>query len=116
MREALESFLSELSSSRRCSPHTLAAYRQDLTRVLDMVAGEGQKVSAAQWDQPLLERAMHELFRTGHAASSTARALAAWRSFGRFAVRRGLFARKTPIETFMAAAPEIDVLLVGQEP
>ena len=44
------------------------------------------------WDQPLLERAMRDLFRTGHAASSTARALAAWRSFGRFCVRRGVLA------------------------
>jgi integrase/recombinase XerC len=33
---------------------------------------------------------MRELFRTGHAASSSARALAAWRSFGRYCVRRGV--------------------------
>lgn len=92
MREALESFLSELSAARRCSPHTLAAYRRDLKRVLDLAAGEGKPVAPAQWDQALLERAMRELFRTGHAASSTARALAAWRSFGRYGVRRGLFA------------------------
>lgn len=92
MREALESFLSELKAARRFSPHTLAAYRRDLTRVLDLVAGEGQPVRASQWDQALLERALRELFRTGHAASSTARALAAWRSFGRYAVRRELLA------------------------
>ena len=91
MREALELFLSELKSARRCSPHTLAAYRTDLTRVLDLAAGEGKPVRAGEWDQALLERALRELFRTGHAASSTARALAAWRSFGRFGVRRGLF-------------------------
>ena len=92
MREALESFLSELKSARRCSPHTLAAYRRDLTRVLDLAAGEGKPVPVSAWDQPLLERALRDLFRTGLAASSTARALAAWRSFGRFGVRRGLFA------------------------
>jgi integrase/recombinase XerC len=92
VREALESFLTELGASRRCSPHTLAAYRRDLTRVLDLAAGEGKPVRAAQWDQALLERALRELFRTGHAATSTARALAAWRSFGRYGVRRGLFA------------------------
>jgi site-specific recombinase XerC len=92
VREALESFLSELKAARRFSPHTLAAYRRDLTRVLDLVAGEGQPVRASQWDQALLERALRELFRTGHAASSTARALAAWRSFGRYAVRRELLA------------------------
>ncbi len=92
MREALESFLSELKGARRFSPHTLAAYRGDVTRVLDLAAGEARPVRAEQWDQALLERALRELFRTGHAASSTARALAAWRSFGRFCVRRGLFA------------------------
>ncbi len=92
MRDALETFLSELSAARRFSPHTLVAYRGDVKRVLDLAAGEGKPVRAAQWDQPLLERAMRELFRTGHAASSTARALAAWRSFGRFCVRRGILA------------------------
>ncbi len=90
MRDALESFLSELKATRRASPHTLAAYRRDLTRVVDIAAGAGKPLAAAAWDQPLLERAMRELYRTGHAASSSARALAAWRSFGRYLVRRGL--------------------------
>ncbi len=92
MREALETFLQELKAARRYSPHTLDAYRRDLTRVLDLAAGEGKPVAPASWDQPLLERAMRDLFRTGHAATSTARALAAWRSFGRFCVRRGVLA------------------------
>ena len=92
MREALETFLQELKAARRFSPHTIAAYRSDVTRVLDLAAGEGKPVAPAAWDGPLLERAMRDLFRTGHAATSTARALAAWRSFGRFCVRRGLLA------------------------
>jgi len=92
VREALETFLQELNAARRFSPHTIAAYRRDLTRVLDLAAGEGKPVAPSAWDSPLLERAMRELFRTGHAATSTARALAAWRSFGRFCVRRGLLA------------------------
>ncbi len=92
MREALEQFLSEFASARRGSKHTLAAYRRDITRVLDSVSGEGRAVAPEQWDAPLLERAMRESHRTGHAASSTARALAAWRSFGRFLVRRGILA------------------------
>ncbi len=90
MRDALESFLSELKATRRASPHTLAAYRRDLTRVMDLAAGPGKPLVAAAWDQALLERAMREQFRLGHAAASSARALAAWRSFGRFLVRRGL--------------------------
>ena len=90
MRDALERFLSELRATRRASIHTVAAYRRDLTRVMDLAAGAGKPLAAAAWDRALLERAMRELFRTGHAASSTARALAAWRSFGRFLVRRGV--------------------------
>jgi integrase/recombinase XerC len=90
VREALETFLQELKAARRFSPHTVAAYRRDISRVLDLVAGEGKPVAPGAWDQPLLERAMRDLFRTGHAATSTARALAAWRSFGRFCVRREL--------------------------
>lgn len=90
MREALEAFLAEMESARRASPHTIAAYRRDLTRVMDLAVGEGRAVPASAWDGPLLERAMRDLFRTGHSATSAARALAAWRSFGRFCVRRGL--------------------------
>lgn len=92
MREALEQFLSEFAAARRGSRHTLAAYRRDIERVLDRVAGKGAAVRPEQWDHLLLERAMRESHRTGHAASSTARALAAWRSFGKFLVRRGVLA------------------------
>jgi integrase/recombinase XerC len=90
VRDALERFLSELQATRRASRHTVAAYRRDLTKVMDLAAGPGKPLAADAWDQALLERALRELHRTGHAASSAARALAAWRSFGRFLVRRGL--------------------------
>ena len=92
MREALEAFLSELTAVRRASAHTVAAYRRDIARVLDLAAGPGKPVQPEAWDRALLERALRELLRAGHAASSTARALAAWRSFGRFCVRRGRLA------------------------
>ena len=36
--------------------------------------------------------------------------------FGRPTAKRGLFAKKTPVETFMREAPEVDVMLVGEEP
>ncbi|HTO91196.1 MAG TPA: tyrosine recombinase XerC [Candidatus Sulfotelmatobacter sp.] len=93
MREALERFLDELAAQRRASPHTLTAYRRDIERVLDGLAGEGNPVSPAQWNRAALEHAMRELYRARLAASSTARALAAWRSFSRFCVRRGVLDR-----------------------
>lgn len=111
MREALGDFLQELSATRRASPHTVAAYRRDLDWLLDFLARDGRSderlakelaagapplrarpVAAAAWTRELLERAQRELYRTGHAATSTGRALAAWRGFERFLVRRGRLA------------------------
>ncbi|HKQ57616.1 MAG TPA: site-specific integrase, partial [Candidatus Eisenbacteria bacterium] len=96
MRDALEQFLTELEAQRRASPHTLAAYRRDIVRVLDMAGGPAslgarpRPVDPSAWTRELLERAARDLYRTGHAASSAARALAAWRTFSRFCLRRGL--------------------------
>lgn len=90
MRRALEDFLGEFGATRRGSPHTLSAYRRDIERVLDLAVGEGREVAPALWTRELLERATRELHRIGQASTSAARALAAWRSFGRFCVRRGV--------------------------
>jgi integrase/recombinase XerC len=92
VREALEAFLSELGAQRRASRHTVAAYRRDIARVLDQAAGPGRPLAPRDWTRELLERALHGLYRTHHSAASAARALAAWRSFSRFCVRRGVLA------------------------
>ncbi|HEV2106598.1 MAG TPA: site-specific integrase, partial [Candidatus Eisenbacteria bacterium] len=67
MREALAAFLAELAAARRFSPHTLAAYRRDIGRALDLAAGPGRTVAPAAWDRALLERALHAHHRAGHA-------------------------------------------------
>jgi len=90
VREALERFLIELAGSRRASEHTVSAYRRDIARVLDLAAPGGRPVAASAWDRELLERAQRELWKAGAAASSMGRALAAWRSFSRFCIRRGV--------------------------
>jgi integrase/recombinase XerC len=92
VREALERFLEEFAAQRRGSPHTLSAYRRDVARVLDLAAGPGRPLAPGEWTRELLERTMRELYRTRHSASSAARALAAWRSFSRFCLRRGILA------------------------
>ena len=92
MRRALDEFLGEFAATRRGSPHTLAAYRRDIGRVLDLAAGAGRDVPASAWTRELLERALRALYASGHASTSAARALAAWRSFGRYCVRRGVLA------------------------
>ena len=90
MREALERFLAELAAHPRGSEHTLAAYRRDIARVLDRAAGPGRPVPPGLWTRALLERSVRELTLAGAAAASVARAIAAWRSFGRFCVRRAV--------------------------
>ncbi len=95
MRDALERFLSELGAQRRASSHTLAGYRRDITRALDLACRPGPRggpVATDQWTRELLEHALRDLYLTHHAAASAARALAAWRSFSRFCVRRGILA------------------------
>ena len=90
MREALQRFLSELAAQRRASAHTVAAYRRDVTRALDVAGGAGRPVAPGDWTRELIERALRDLYRTGHASSSAARALAAMRSFSRYCLRRGV--------------------------
>ncbi len=90
MRDALERFLSEFAVQRRGSDHSVAAYRRDIARVLDAAGGAGQPVAPSAWTRELLERAMRDMYRRGLSPASAARALAAWRSFSRFCVRRGV--------------------------
>jgi integrase/recombinase XerC len=90
VREALTRFLEEFAAQRRGSPHTIDAYRRDVTRLLDLAAGPGRPVAPAAWTRDLIERGQRDLYRTRHSASSAARALAAWRSFSRFCKRRGI--------------------------
>jgi integrase/recombinase XerC len=92
VREALERFLAEFAAQRRGSPHTIAAYRRDVTRALDQAAGAGKPVPPAAWTRELLEGAMRDLHQRRLSAASAARALAAWRSFSRFCLRRGITA------------------------
>jgi integrase/recombinase XerC len=88
--DPLEEFLTELAAERRCSRHTVAAYRRDLLRTLGRDAEGRARFSAEGWTREHLERCLRDLFRRGLAASSAARAVAAWRSFGAFCLRRGL--------------------------
>ena len=92
MRDALELFLDELSTQRRVSPHTRAAYRRDIERALDRAAAPGRPVPPPAWTTELLGRVQRELWSRRQAPASVARALAAWRSFSRFCVRRGILA------------------------
>ena len=89
MRDALERFLSGLETAR-ASPHTVAAYRRDLTAILDRIGGRERPVAPGQWNRENLEGAFRALTVSGHSARSVARALAACRSFSRHALQYGV--------------------------
>ena len=90
MRGTLAEFLRHLEGARRLSPRTVAAYRFEIERLLDGLAGRpGGAVAPARFTTPALAGVLAGLARRGLAASSQARAVAAWRTFSRFAADRG---------------------------
>lgn len=90
-------FCNYLENERNVSPHTLAAYRSDLSQWLSFVRGEkGEEASARDIDHLLLRRYLAGLSKTAR-KSSIARKLAAIRSFFRFLLRRGTIS-KNPAE------------------
>jgi integrase/recombinase XerC len=90
-RRALAAFVAHLRDERGLSPHTVAAYRRDVTQFLGFAARAG--VADPATVEPLLLRRFLALQRTrGLAAASIARKGAALRALFRFLARRGLVA------------------------
>lgn len=92
--EGMEAFLAMLACERRASPHTLEAYRRDISAFLDFLAGHrdgAARLAGLATVAPSDIRAYIAWRRTGERAlaeRSLARALAAIRSFFRFVARR----------------------------
>lgn len=90
MRGTLADFLRHLEGARRLSPRTVAAYRFEVGRLLDGLAGRpGGDVAPERFTPLALAEVLSGLARGGLAASSQARAVAAWRTFSRFAAEAG---------------------------
>ena len=79
----LEDFLAHLTSERRCSPHTVAAYRRDLTVFKRLSALEDWRACKAHHAR------LHvgKLHAQGRSPRTISRALASIRSFYTFLVR-----------------------------
>ena len=81
----VDAFLLELSTQRRASRHTLAAYRSDLERLIEF-AGERSIAELSAHD---IRHYVARLHASGLSAASIARTLSAWRSMYRWLCERG---------------------------
>ncbi len=83
----LRSFLEYLRLNRNLSPHTVRAYRGDLTRFLRFLEQRfdrpADRIVPDEVDHYTVRAYMAELYDRGQARASSARQLAAIRSFGR---------------------------------
>jgi integrase/recombinase XerC len=86
---SVDNFLAELAHQRRASPHTLAAYRRDLNKLVAL-AGDAA-LPGLQAHQ--FRRFVMQLHGQGLAARSLARTLSAWRAYYRWLARRGAIAQ-----------------------
>jgi tyrosine recombinase XerC len=86
MKRELSEFLDYLRYERNASAHTIAGYRLDLGQFLDYIEGRGS--SLRRVDNVLIRGFMAQLHERKLKKSSSARKLAAIRSFFRFAVKK----------------------------
>jgi integrase/recombinase XerC len=91
MKKHLQSFLDYLQYNRNVSSHTVAAYRGDLLQFLSFLEARVQPraVKPVDLDHRSVRAFLGELYRRGHASTSSARRLAAIRSFCRYLCRTG---------------------------
>ncbi len=90
MQREIAQFLRYLQIERGVSPHTLKAYREDLTAAADYFADEnGATPDPASLSAVELRGLLSALHEAGFAKTSIARKLASLRSFYRFGQREG---------------------------
>ena len=92
MREYVRSFLDFIRLNRNASHHTVVAYRSDLSQFLSFLEGRtgDQQLTPGDVNHHSVRAFLGELFRRGNSGSSSARKLAAIRSFARYLRREGL--------------------------
>ena len=91
MREHLQPFLDYLRLNRNLSRHTVRAYESDLAQFLEFAAGRlGREPLVDDFDHRLLRGFLASLYERRQASSSSARKLAAVRTFARYLCREDL--------------------------
>ena len=86
MRKELTEFLDYLRHERNASAHTIASYRIDLTQLAEYL--KARKVRLRQVDNVVLRGFLLELHKKALSKTSSARKLAAIRSFFQFCLKR----------------------------
>jgi len=90
MRAAAEAFLRHLERERNASPRTVRSYGQDLRQfALHLEQELGRAAQPQEVDHLLIRGFLAELHRRGLSKASSARKLAALRSFFRYLCREG---------------------------
>ena len=83
MLKLIDSYLNHLRIERRLADHTLESYARDLRKLAQFAAGRGKNIDAL--DRRELDRFVQKLAGQGLSPRSVSRAVAAVRSFYRFA-------------------------------
>lgn len=97
LAEQIRVFCSYLETERNLSPHTLAAYRNDLEQLSRFITREmGEEATAAEVDHLLLRRFLAMLGKNAK-KSTIGRKLAAIRTFFKYLLRHGILT-KNPAE------------------
>ena len=107
MTDLQQKFLTYLRAERNYSPHTLAAYEDDLNSFrafLTRLTGEAEPEAAAV-DHGTIRAYLGSLLEQGYARKSAARKLASLKSFFRFCRRAGLIAANP---TALISAPKLE--------
>ena len=90
--EELDGFLDHLRLNRNASPHTVAAYRRDLTQFVSFAQhrpGARKRFAPGDITLDLIRAFLAELHRQGQARTSVGRKVSALRSFVRYLRREG---------------------------
>ena len=94
MTDHLKAFLRHLALNRNVSPHTVRAYESDLHQFLDHVAAIGsvkpREIEPAALDRGAVRSVLAELHAAGQSRATSARKLAAIRTFLRYLRREEL--------------------------
>lgn len=92
MNDQLRSFLEYLRLNRNASPHTVAAYASDLSQFFGFLRDQNGRdtIRPAELTHLAVRAFLGHLYRLGQSRASSARKLAAIRSFTRYLRREGL--------------------------